>query len=137
MKSVRIASILTLAALLASSLAACGAPAAPSESQPPSAPAASEAPAAEAPAEPAAPASGGALVIAMNLNDVVTLDPAYAGETTNLFIHINTYDTLVDIRPDDLSVVVPRLAESWEVNDDFSEFIFHLRKDVKFASGNP
>jgi peptide/nickel transport system substrate-binding protein len=73
----------------------------------------------------------------MNLDDVVTLDPAYAGETTNLFIHINTYDTLVDIRPDDLSKVVPRLAESWEVNPGFTEFIFHLRKDVKFASGNP
>ena len=73
----------------------------------------------------------------MNLDDVVTLDPAYAGETTNLFIHINTYDTLVDIRPDDLNTIVPRLAESWEVNDDFTEFIFHLRQDAKFASGNP
>jgi peptide/nickel transport system substrate-binding protein len=68
---------------------------------------------------------------------VVTLDPAYAGETTNLFIHINTYDTLVDIRPDDLNTIVPRLAESWEVNDEFTEFTFHLRKDAKFASGNP
>ena len=47
---------------------------------------------------------------------MVTLDPAYAGETTNLFIHINTYDTLVDIRPDDLNTIVPRLAETWEVN---------------------
>jgi peptide/nickel transport system substrate-binding protein len=73
----------------------------------------------------------------MNLDDVVTLDPAYAGETTNLFIHINTYDTLVDIRPDDLNTIVPRLAESWEVNDEFTEFIFHLRQDAKFASGNP
>ena len=40
-----------------------------------------------------------------------SLDPAYAGETTNLFIHINTYDTLVDIRPDDLNTIVPRLAD--------------------------
>jgi peptide/nickel transport system substrate-binding protein len=73
----------------------------------------------------------------MNLDDVVTLDPAYAGETTNLFIHINTYDTLVDIRPDDLNTIVPRLAESWDVNPEFTEFVFHLRQDAKFASGNP
>jgi peptide/nickel transport system substrate-binding protein len=73
----------------------------------------------------------------MNLNDVVTLDPGFAGETTNLFIHINTYDTLVDIRPDDLNTIVPRLAERWEVNPEFTEFTFFLRKDAKFASGNP
>jgi peptide/nickel transport system substrate-binding protein len=105
---------------------------APSE---PSAPAETEAPVAtEAPAEPQAEDT---LVIAMNLNDVVTLDPGYAGETTNLFIHINTYDTLVDIRPDDLNTIVPRLAERWEVNPEFTEFTFYLRKDAKFASGNP
>jgi peptide/nickel transport system substrate-binding protein len=85
----------------------------------------------------AAKPAGGTLIIAMNLDDVVTLDPAWAGETTNLFIHINTYDTLVDIRPDDLNTIVPRLAESWDINADFTEFVFHLRKDAKFASGNP
>jgi peptide/nickel transport system substrate-binding protein len=122
--------------LLTAALAGCGAPAtapveepAPAEQEPTEAPAVVTEP-------PAAPV-GGTLVIAMNLDDVVTLDPAYAGETTNLFIHINTYDTLVDIRPDDLNTIVPRLAESWEVNDEFTEFTFHLRKDAKFASGNP
>lgn len=123
--------------LLAGVLAGCGtAPATPRE---PAAQEPTEAPAEPevAPTEPAAAPAGGTLVIAMNLDDVVTLDPAYAGETTNLFIHINTYDTLVDIRPDDLNTIVPRLAESWEVNDDFTEFIFHLRQDAKFASGNP
>jgi peptide/nickel transport system substrate-binding protein len=123
--------------LLAGVLAGCGtAPATPRE---PAAQEPTEAPAEPevAPTEPAAAPAGSTLVIAMNLDDVVTLDPAYAGETTNLFIHINTYDTLVDIRPDDLNTIVPRLAESWEVNDDFTEFIFHLRQDAKFASGNP
>lgn len=132
MKQIRVFPFVLLVMLLASILAGCGSPTITEVSSP--------AEATTAPTEPPAASvtsGGGTLVIAMNLDDVVTLDPAYAGETTNLFIHINTYDTLVDIRPDDLNTIVPRLAESWDVNSDFTEFIFHLRKDAKFASGNP
>jgi len=142
MKMNRMYLFVMLAAILVSALAGC-APAATPTAEPPAPAAATEAPApaaateAPAPAATVAPAAGGTLVIAMNLDDVVTLDPAYAGETTNLFIHINTYDTLVDIRPEDLNTIVPRLAEKWEANADFTEFVFHLRKDAKFASGNP
>lgn len=136
MKKHRVIPFLMLVVLLAGILAGCGSPAATPAAQEPAEESAATEPAA-APTEPAAEPAGGTLVIAMNLDDVVTLDPAWAGETTNLFIHINTYDTLVDIRPDDLNTIVPRLAESWEVNDDFTEFIFHLRQDAKFASGNP
>ncbi len=152
MKMKRVLLFVLLVVALATYLVGCAPQATPQVEEPaePAAPVATEAPAepaapaeteapvaTEAPAEPAAPAAGGTLVVAMNLNDVVTLDPGYAGETTNLFIHINTYDTLVDIRPDDLNTIVPRLAESWEVNPEFTEFTFHLRKDAKFASGNP
>lgn len=140
MRKHRVLLFVVLVVALTTSLVGCAPQAAPQVEQP----AATEAPAetappaqTEAPAAPVEPAAGGTLVIAMNLNDVVTLDPGYAGETTNLFIHINTYDTLVDIRPDDLNTIVPRLAERWEVNPDFTEFTFYLRKDAKFASGNP
>ncbi|OGO36496.1 MAG: hypothetical protein A2W35_02915 [Chloroflexi bacterium RBG_16_57_11] len=155
MKLNRVLLFVVVVVALTTSLVACAPQATPEVEQPaePVAPAATTAPAEPvAPAEteapvateapvvtepPAEPAAGGTLVLAMNLNDVVTLDPGYAGETTNLFIHINTYDTLVDIRPDDLNTIVPRLAESWEVNPEFTEFTFHLREDAKFASGNP
>jgi len=147
MKSKSVFSIALLVVMLAGLLVGCSPAATPttaveSPTQAAAAPSEPTAAAAEPTAEPMAAteapaAMGGTLVLAMNLDDVVTLDPAYAGETTNLFIHINTYDTLVDIRPDDLNTIVPRLAESWEVNDDFTEFIFHLRQDAKFASGNP
>jgi peptide/nickel transport system substrate-binding protein len=136
MKQDRVIPFLMFVVLLAGILAGCGSPAATSAPQEPAQEPAATEPAA-APTQPAAEPAGGTLVIAMSLDDVVTLDPAWAGETTNLFIHINTYDTLVDIRPDDLNTIVPRLAESWEVNDDFTEFTFHLRQDAKFASGNP
>ncbi len=146
MKSKRLLPFAVLVVMLAGILAGCSPAAAPTVQSPTQAAAAPSEPT-KAAAEPAAAATeppaakpaaaGGTLVLAMNLDDVVTLDPAYAGETTNLFIHINTYDTLVDIRPEDLNKIVPRLAESWDVNADFTQFVFHLRKDVKFASGNP
>ena len=31
----------------------------------------------------------------------------------------------------------PRLAESWEINDDSTEFTFHLRDDVTWSDGEP
>jgi len=135
MKLNRVFPFVMLVVLLAGVLAGCGSPATSAPNPTGGTGAATEP--VVAPTEPPVAAAGGTLIIAMNLDDVVTLDPAYAGETTNLFIHINTYDTLVDIRPEDLNTIVPRLAESWDVNPDFTEFVFHLRKDAKFASGNP
>jgi len=33
--------------------------------------------------------------------------------------------------------ITPWLAESWEINDDLTEFTFHLRDDVTFSDGTP
>ena len=45
----------------------------------------------------------------------------------------NLYDNLVMIQTD-LSLK-PELAESWDTNDDFSSYTFHLREGVKFHNG--
>ena len=37
----------------------------------------------------------------------------------------------------DFSQVIPNVAESWELNDDSSEFTFHLRKGMKWSDGHP
>jgi len=77
------------------------------------------------------------LIVATLLDDVITLDPGRAFETTNLIVFHAAYETLLEIRPDDLTTVVPGLAESWEVSDDGLVYTFHLRQDARFASGNP
>lgn len=44
-------------------------------------------------------------------------------------------DTLV--KKNDAGEYEPALAESWEINDDSTEFTFHLRQDVTWSDGEP
>lgn len=82
-------------------------------------------------------AQDNALIVATGLDDVITLDPGRAFETTNLTIHHATYETLLEIHPDDLTTIVPGLAESYTVSDDGMTYVFNLNPAAVFASGNP
>ena len=86
---------------------------------------------------PARAQEGDILIYATQIGDLITLDPGRAFESTNLTIHHATYDTLLEIRADDLSTVVPSLAEAFTVSDDGLVYTFTLREGVQFASGNP
>jgi len=77
------------------------------------------------------------LIVATGLDDVITLDPARSFETTNLVVQHATYNTLLEIHPDDLNTLVPGLADSWEVSEDGLVYTFKLREGAVFASGNP
>ena len=46
------------------------------------------------------------------------------------------YDTLVVYNPEDPDNPIPSIAERWDVNADATEWIFYLRKGVKFTTGN-
>jgi peptide/nickel transport system substrate-binding protein len=113
------------------------APAAPATQAP--AVVATEAPAmTEAPVATEAPAvEPSTLVIAMNIDGVITLDPGYMFEIEPQVIMGQTYDYLVETLPADLNKFEPRLADSWDVSDDGLIWTFHLHPGVKFASGNP
>ena len=144
MKATRLLFALFVVAVLGLNLAGCGAPAttapptsAPAPAQPTAAPAQPTAAPPKPTAVPPTPAPPPTLVMVMNLNDVVTLDPDQAYETTNLMIHNSTYDTLVEFKAGDLTKVTPRLADKWEISPDGLNYTFTLHPGVKFASGNP
>lgn len=61
------------------------------------------------------------------------IDPAVAADFSSSVSVVNLYDTLVF--PTYEGEVVPHLAESWEISEDALNYIFHLRKGVKFHDG--
>src|SRR5713226_1070702 len=68
---------------------------------------------------------------------IKSFDPGRAYEQTVWMIHKATYNTLVTLDENDISVIVPDLATSWEISPDAKTFTFHLRQGVKFqGSGN-
>ncbi|AGK61240.1 ABC-type dipeptide transport system, periplasmic component [Archaeoglobus sulfaticallidus PM70-1] len=94
--------------------------------------------------EPSTPPSEGAkeetkkveskpnVVIYGYVSEMTTLDPS-TEFSNSIIILPNVYECLVKYTPEGLK---PWLATSWESNEDGTEWIFHLRKGVKFHSGN-
>ena len=76
------------------------------------------------------------LVVAFNMNNVLTMDPAAITGGEAVQILNNVYDALVQLNPE-TRALEPRLAESWEIADDNLSVTFNLNKDAVFASGNP
>lgn len=81
------------------------------------------------------PTTGGTLTVA-NSFVVKNLDPAQVYEATGAMAVHAMYDTLVTFEGSDVSDPQPLLAESWESNDDATEFTFTLRDDVVFSDGS-
>ena len=77
---------------------------------------------------------GGQLSIGLDL-EPDSLDPAITPYAVSHTIMMNIFDTLV--WRDTEGNFVPGLAESWEINDEGTEFTFTLRDDVTFHDGTP
>jgi peptide/nickel transport system substrate-binding protein len=75
------------------------------------------------------------LVIARNLTDHFSLDPAEAFEVSNGDIDNNLYTRLIARDPDNSFKLVPGVAESWEILPGGLTARFKIRKDLKFQSG--
>ncbi|MFC2031695.1 ABC transporter substrate-binding protein, partial [Chloroflexota bacterium] len=91
----------------------------------------------EAPAEEEAAVEDGVCVRIANYEssgEKMSQDPAilYSGGDAPYVYAI--YERLVDVTPN--FEVVPELAESWESNEDATEWTFHLREGVKFHDGS-
>ena len=69
-------------------------------------------------------------------SEVETLNYLYTSNTNDYEMCANMVDCLVEY--DQYGVMQPALAESWEHNDDYTEWTFHIRQGVKWmdAEGN-
>ncbi|CAN7567432.1 ABC transporter substrate-binding protein [Mesorhizobium caraganae] len=75
------------------------------------------------------------LIIARNLA-VNSLDPARTTcDTCNIYLYA-VYETLVRLG-DDNKTITPALAEKWEVNDNNTQFTFHMNPKAVFSDGSP
>ena len=77
------------------------------------------------------------LVIAKQIDDLISMDPAEAYELSGIEILANTYDRIMRFEPTDITKLVGGVAESVTVSDDGKTFTFKIRPGQKFASGNP
>lgn len=77
------------------------------------------------------------LVVAENIDDIVSIDPAEAYEFSSGEYVTQTYDRLVQYDATDLQKLSPGLATSWTADDAAKTITFTLRDGVKFSSGNP
>ena len=77
------------------------------------------------------------LVIAKQIDDLISLDPGEAYELSGIEIIANSYDRIMRFEPSDINKLVPGVAESVSVSDDGKTFTFKIRAGQKFASGNP
>lgn len=67
------------------------------------------------------------------MTDPEGLDPQKTSATSTYFVTTNIYEPLVVM--DENWHIQSRLAESWEVADDYKSVTFHLKKGVKFHNG--
>lgn len=69
------------------------------------------------------------------VSDLASLDPAKASDQQGFTVVGMLYGGLVKLDADLL--VVPSLAESWEVSDDSLTYTFTLREGLTFSDGSP
>jgi len=80
------------------------------------------------------PVQGGTLNVALG-SDTPIIDPSITGQSVTALIDRNVVDSLVGQAEDNR--FTPWLASRWEVNDNHTDYVFHLRKDVTFSDGTP
>lgn len=142
LRSTKLVSVLTLTAVLLGMLAACVAPQGPAPGALPTAtrPAATVGPrlttpeAETAPMEEEGVVEGGHVTVAMwsppNNFNAVNTDSSYGYFNVDII-----FETLVRYTED--VEFAPRLAESWDISDDNTEFTFHLNPDAVWHDGEP
>lgn len=76
-------------------------------------------------------------VLAKQIDDIITLDPAEVFEFTGGEVIANIYDRIMTYEAEDTEKLVPGVAESHSVSDDGKTITLKIRSGQKFHSGNP
>jgi peptide/nickel transport system substrate-binding protein len=76
-------------------------------------------------------------VMAKDIADIITMDPAEVFELTTGEIIANIYDRIMMFEPEDLQTLVGGVTESYKVSNGGKTITFKLRPGLKFHSGNP
>jgi peptide/nickel transport system substrate-binding protein len=77
------------------------------------------------------------VVMAKQIDDIISLDPAESFEFSGSEVTGNIYERLIAYDLNDVSKLKGELAESWSVGADGKTYTFKMKKGIKFASGNP
>jgi len=77
------------------------------------------------------------VVIAKQIDDIISLDPGEDYELSGVEIATNIYDRLLRYEAEDVSKLVGGVAESWTVSADGKVFTFKLRPNQVFQNGDP
>ncbi len=127
--------LISIFAILALVLAACGDQGDSESAEPSEEPPASGESA--APSEGAGePVTGGTLVFAgARLSS--SLDPALTSDGESFRVLQQVYEPLVDLAPGTTSDLIGVLAEDWDCEPDATECVFTLREGVTFHDGTP
>lgn len=72
----------------------------------------------------------------VNGDEPESLDPAVSSGQPEARIYMALFEGLVEYNPKTLNAI-PGLAETWELNNDSSEFVFHLRHNARWSNGEP
>ena len=72
----------------------------------------------------------------VNGDEPESLDPVVGNGQPEARLYMALYEGLVEYNPKTLAPD-PALAERWHINNDSSEFIFHLRQNARWSNGDP
>jgi oligopeptide transport system substrate-binding protein len=72
----------------------------------------------------------------VNGDEPESLDPPISSGQPEARIYMALFEGLVEYDPKTLNAI-PGVAETWEVNNDSSEFVFHLRQNARWSNGEP
>src|SRR5579864_7487292 len=74
-------------------------------------------------------------VMAKNIDDIVSLDPAEGFELSGIEIETNVYDRVMRYDAEDIKKLDGGAVQSWTVSSDSKTITFKVRPNIKFSSG--